>query len=198
MFKKKTEIIPEWIVAGLGNPGKKYEKTRHNAGFICIDEVAKTAGVKINKARFDSKTALVLLDGVPCLLMKPQTFMNASGGAVSQACDEYGIPAERVLVISDDVSFNVGSTRIRKSGSSGGQKGVNDIIEMLGTQDFPRIKVGAGKKPEGTAMVDWVLGDFTEEELVTMQEVAERVNSAVSEIVKGNIELAISRYNKIV
>lgn len=198
MFKKKINVTPEWIVVGLGNPGAQYRHTRHNAGFVCVDALADDLGIKIKNVEFNSLTALCEIDGVGCLVMKPQTFMNASGTAVAAAAKKYRIPAERVLVVTDDVCFNVGSVRIRKEGSSGGQKGVNDIIVKLGTQEFPRIKVGAGKKPEGTDMVDWVLGNFSYDEQKTLSETAKSVITAVKLIVNGDIELAISRHNKTV
>ena len=196
MFKKKISITPEWIIVGLGNPGAQYRHTRHNAGFVCVDALADDLGIKIKNVEFNSLTALADVDGVGCLVMKPQTFMNASGTAVAAAAKKYRIPAERVLVVTDDVSINGGSVRIRKEGSSGGQKGVNDIIVKLGTQEFPRIKVGAGKKPEGTDMVDWVLSNFEYDEQKTLTETAKGVVSAIKMIVNGDIELAISRHNK--
>ncbi|MBR6562520.1 MAG: aminoacyl-tRNA hydrolase [Clostridia bacterium] len=196
MFKKKINVIPEWIVVGLGNPGAQYRHTRHNAGFVCVDALADDLGIKINTVAFDSLTALCSIDGVGCLVMKPQTFMNASGTAVVKAAKKYNIPHDRILVVTDDVCFNVGSVRIRKEGSSGGQKGVNDIIVKLGTQEFPRIKVGAGKKPEGTDMVDWVLGNFSFDEQNTLKDTAKSVVAAIKLIVNGDIELAISRHNK--
>ena len=196
MFKKKINVIPEWIVVGLGNPGAQYRHTRHNAGFVCVDALADDLGIKIKNVEFNSLVALADINGTGCLVMKPQTFMNASGTAVAAAAKKYRIPAERVLVVTDDVCFNVGSVRIRKEGSSGGQKGVNDIIEKLQTQEFPRIKVGAGKKPEGTDMVDWVLGNFEYDEQKTLTETAKGVVSAIKMIVNGEIDLAISRHNK--
>lgn len=196
MFKKKINVIPEWIVVGLGNPGAQYRHTRHNAGFVCVDALADDLGFKIKNVEFNSLVAIADINGTGCLVMKPQTFMNASGTAVAAAAKKYRIPAERILVVTDDVCFNVGSVRIRKEGSSGGQKGVNDIIEKLQTQEFPRIKVGAGKKPEGTDMVDWVLSNFEYDEQKTLTETAKGVVSAIKMIVNGEIDLAISRHNK--
>lgn len=197
-FRKKEKITPEWLIVGLGNPGKKYEYTRHNAGFLCIDGIAKKVGVEIKKKAFDSLCAYCSIGGHDCLLLKPQTFMNNSGDAVIQAMEHHGITPERILVIADDISFNVGSVRIRKSGSSGGQKGVNDIIEATGTQDFARIKVGAGKRPETVTTVDWVLSLFHNEESVALNAAIENVSLAVEEIVRGNFDLAMSKYNKTV
>ena len=151
--KKKTKIdsntIPQWLVVGLGNPGKKYEKTRHNAGFMVIDRLADKHGIDVETKMFDALVGFGDIDGTDCLLMKPQTFMNLSGQAVTAAMKRYRMSPDQLLVITDDICFNVGSLRIRKNGSSGGQKGVNNIIQLLGTQEFARIKVGAGKRPEG-------------------------------------------------
>lgn len=198
MFGRKKEPTPDWIVVGLGNPGKKYEKTRHNAGFMCIDILAKKLNIKLNTLKFNALTGAGEINGQNCLLMKPQTFMNSSGEAVIQAVEKYNIPAERVIVICDDVSFTAGSTRIRRNGSSGGQNGINNIILMLDTQEFPRIKVGVGKRPEDITMVDWVLSDFADGEIKLIEEAAERVSGAVFEIVGGNIEAAMGKYNKMV
>lgn len=197
-FRKKEKITPEWLIVGLGNPGKKYEYTRHNAGFLCIDRIAEKANVEIKKKAFDALTAYCNIGGHGCLLIKPQTFMNNSGYAVIQAMEHHGITPERLLVITDDISFNVGSVRIRKNGSSGGQKGVNDIIETLGTQEFPRIKVGAGKRPETVTTVDWVLGLFADDEKEALESAKENVSLAVEQIVCGNFDLAMSKYNKTV
>ncbi|MBO5869815.1 MAG: aminoacyl-tRNA hydrolase [Clostridia bacterium] len=197
MFKKCTTPTPDWLIVGLGNPGKKYEKTRHNAGFICIDSIADELGIKIKKLKFNALVEHAVINNQNCLLMKPQTFMNSSGEAVIQAVEQYNIPYERVIVISDDVSFSVGSTRVRRNGSSGGQNGINNIILMLDTQNFPRIKVGVGKRPEDVTMVDWVLSDFKDEELEIIKEAAKRVSSAVFETVGGDIDAAMGKCNKI-
>ena len=197
-FRKKAKHNPVWLIVGLGNPGKKYEFTRHNAGFLCIDRIASKQGVEINEKGFDALYTFCNIADEECMLLKPQTYMNNSGQAVIQAMEQYNLTPDRLIVITDDVSFNVGSVRIRKNGSSGGQKGVNDIIETLGTQEFPRIKVGAGKRPEDTAMVDWVLGLFYDEERKSLDSVAENVSLAVELIANGNFDLAMSKYNKTV
>lgn len=202
MFRKsnKTDMNtpPDWIIVGLGNPGGRYENTRHNAGFICIEHLAEKHRIKINTLAFDSKIGRGMIGNSDCLLMMPQTFMNLSGNAVQKASKRFGIKPERILVLSDDISFNVGSLRIRKNGSAGGQKGVNNIITTLGTQEFPRIKIGAGKRPEETETVDWVLSKFTFDELKMLSSVKESAACAVDEIINGNIELAMSKYNKTV
>ena len=202
MFKKKNKtdmtLPPDWIIVGLGNPGGRYENTRHNAGFICIEHLAEKHGIKINVLSFDSKVGRGMIGNSDCLLMMPQTFMNLSGEAVQKAAKRYGTKPDRILVLSDDISFNVGSLRIRKNGSAGGQKGVNNIITMLGTQEFPRVKIGAGKRPEDTEAVDWVLSKFDYSELKTLSEVKENAARAVDEIINGSIESAMSKYNKTV
>ncbi len=202
MFKKKNKtdmtLPPDWIIVGLGNPGGRYENTRHNAGFICIEHLAEKHGIKINVLSFDSKVGRGMIGNSDCLLMMPQTFMNLSGEAVQKAAKRYGTKPDRILVLSDDISFNVGSLRIRKNGSAGGQKGVNNIITMLGTQEFPRVKIGAGKRPEDTEAVDWVLSKFDYSELKTLSEVKENAAHAVDEIINGSIESAMSKYNKTV
>lgn len=198
MFGKKKSNPPEWLIAGLGNPGKKYELTRHNAGFICIDKLAEKYGVKINKLSFNALTANCRIGDSDCLLMKPQTFMNNSGEAVSAAAEKYNIPSERIIVISDDISFNVGTLRIRRNGSSGGQNGLNNIILMLDTQNFPRIKVGVGKRPESIPTVDWVLSEFVVDEIAKIKEVAENVGMAVEEIISADVDSAMGKYNKTV
>ncbi len=198
MFGIKKASPPEWIIVGLGNPGKKYEITRHNAGFICIDRLAEKCGVKLNKLSFNALTANCSIGGTDCLLMKPQTFMNLSGEAVSAAAEKYNIPSERIVVIADDISFNVGTLRIRRNGSSGGQNGLNNIILMLDTQNFPRIKVGVGKRPESIPTVDWVLSEFGIDEMKIIKEVAESASLAVEEIITADVDSAMGKYNKTV
>ncbi len=202
MFKKKCDklgnVTPDWIIVGLGNPGKKYEITRHNAGFICLDYLADKHSIKVSEKRFDALCGIGKIGDKNCLLLKPQTFMNLSGESVLQATEHYNIPAERVLVISDDVSFSVGSTRIRRNGSSGGQNGIKNIIDMIGTQEFPRIKVGVGKRPDDVSMVDWVLSIFEEDEMKDLNEAVERVSLATEEIINNDIDSAMGKYNKTV
>lgn len=200
--KKKTKIdsntIPEWIIVGLGNPGKKYEITRHNAGFLAVDYLADKHGIDIETKMFDAKIGFGSIGGTDCLLMKPQTFMNLSGEAVTAAMKRYRMSPDRLLVICDDICFNVGSLRIRKNGSSGGQKGVNNIITLLGTQEFVRIKIGAGKRPEGMDTPDWVLSIFKENEMDNLNSAIAATALAVEEIINGSIDNAMSKYNRTV
>ena len=166
---KKEEAPSEpisWIIAGLGNPGDKYKSTRHNAGFLMIDRLADALGVQINRARFHALCAEATIKGHRVLLMKPQTMMNASGTAVQEAAAFYKIAPEHVLVISDDITQAPGKMRLRKKGSAGGQKGLNDIITCLGTDAIPRLRMGVGEKPHPDYdLAAWVLSDFSKKEM---------------------------------
>ncbi len=187
---------PEYIIAGLGNPGREYENTRHNAGFLAIDHIAEKCGVKINKAKYDSLYTEASMGGQTVLLMKPQTFMNASGTAVSAAASFYKIPAEHIIVICDDITQKPGKIRIRKSGSSGGQKGLKNIIEWLGTDTCPRIRVGVGEKPTPEYdLADWVLGKFPAEDKKAVEARFDDIKAAAELIMAGNFEKAMCDYN---
>ena len=178
------------------NPGKKYENTRHNTGFIAIDKIAEKYGCNINRLKYNALTAECVIAGKKVLLMKPQTFMNLSGEAVTQAMSFYKIPAEKVVIIFDDISLDVGRMRIRRKGSDGGQRGVRSIIGLSGSENFPRIKIGIGEKPHsGWQLSDWVLSRFTKEELETLDKVTDNACKALEYIVSGNIDKAMSEYN---
>ena len=186
----------EYIVVGLGNPGKDYENTRHNAGFLAIDYVAQQKGVKIDRARFKALTSVVDICCKGVLLVKPQTYMNLSGDAVREAAGFYKVPAEKIIVISDDLNLDVGRLRVRKSGSAGGQKGLNDIIEKLGTDNIPRIRVGVGKKPHPDFDIkDWVLSNFTKSENEQLANLYPRVLSGIEKIVCGDFDAAMQICN---
>lgn len=186
----------EYIAVGLGNPGKKYENTRHNTGFIAIDKIAEKYGCNINRLKYNALTAECVIAGKKVLLMKPQTFMNLSGETVTQAMSFYKIPAEKVVIIFDDISLDVGRMRIRRKGSDGGQRGVRSIIGLSGSENFPRIKIGIGEKPHsGWQLSDWVLSRFTKEELETLDKVTDNACKALEYIVSGNIDKAMSEYN---
>ena len=186
----------KYILAGLGNPGKEYEHTRHNAGFLAIDSIAAAKGVKIDRAKFQSLTAVADIGGVGVLLMKPQTYMNNSGSAVGEAARFYKIAPENVIVISDDVNLDVGRLRVRKSGSAGGQKVLNDIIEVLGTDQIPRIRVGVGKKPHPDYDIkDWVLSNFSKTEFEKLSETYPRVLVGAEKIVSGDLDGAMQLCN---
>lgn len=187
---------PEWLVVGLGNPGKKYENTRHNTGFLVMDTLCREHGVSCDRSRFRALTGEAVLGGKRVLLLKPQTFMNLSGEAVREAAAFYKIPPERVLVIFDDISLPVGTLRIRAKGSAGGQNGVKNIIAQLGSEQFPRIKVGIGGKPHPDYdLADWVLSSFRPEEQESMQDAAKRAAAAVSELIEHGVPSAVQKYN---
>ena len=187
---------PEFLIAGLGNPGKKYEFTRHNAGFLCLDALAQKLDVKINRICFKSLTCDVKIGGHRCLLIKPQTFMNESGQAVREAADFYKIPLENIIVVSDDASLPCGSLRIRRSGSDGGQKGLRSIICHLNSENFPRIKLGIGAKPHPDMdITDWVLSSFKKEDLELLRTTVDKACDALELMVDGNTEKAMALFN---
>ena len=197
-FRKKFEsgAVYDWLIVGLGNPGKKYEFTRHNAGFLCLDFFAQEKGVKIDRLRFKALLGEVRLSGRRCLLMKPQTFMNLSGEAVRDAAAFYKIPPERILVLCDDISLDPGRLRIRRKGTDGGHNGLKNIIYHLNADTFPRIKIGVGAKPHPDYdLADWVTSPFSKDELKTLQGVAGRCCEAIELIVQDNIDEAMSRCN---
>ena len=187
---------PEYIIVGLGNPGKQYELTRHNAGFLFADLLADKLSANINKIQFKSVTATVELGGKKCLLMKPQTFMNNSGEAVKQAATFYKIPPEKIIVVFDDISLPCGKLRIRRKGSAGGHNGIKSIIYHLNSDNFPRIKLGVGEKPHPDyELADWVLSNFKKDELPLLREAAEKACGAAELMVNGNTDKAMSNFN---
>ena len=187
---------PEFIIAGLGNPGIDYERSRHNAGFMAMSAIEEKLGVSVNTYKFKAKTAVASVGGKQCLLMKPETFMNLSGEAIAQAMSFYKIPIENVLVIFDDISLDVGVMRIRRKGSAGGHNGLKSIIECCGSEDFPRIKIGIGKKPHPDYdLKDWVLGRFTDEEREKLSGVFANVLPAAELIVQGKTGDAMNKFN---
>lgn len=186
----------EYLIVGLGNPGRQYENTRHNAGFICLDFIAGELGVKVNRVKFKSAVGEATVAGRRCLLMKPSTFMNLSGQAVTEAMRFYKIPPERTLLLFDDISLDVGAMRIRRKGSDGGQNGMKNIIYLSGSEDFPRVKIGIGHKPHPDYdLKDWVLSRFTEQDAKQIREILPNVRDAVELIVDGRIDEAMNRYN---
>lgn len=186
---------PEWIVVGLGNPGKKYELTRHNVGFIAMDTLSGTKKIRISDIKFKGLCGRGELCGESVLFLKPQTFMNLSGDCVSEAAAFYKIPMEKVIVIYDDVSLPVGKIRIREKGSAGGHNGIKNIIERSGTDVFPRIKIGVGAPPAAGELVNWVLGTFSEEEKKILSDSVDRACAAVEEIIKGGTQKAAAKFN---
>ena len=186
----------QWLIVGLGNPGREYEHTRHNVGFRAIEIAAKTAGVKIDRLKFRALTRQTTVAGQKVLLVEPQTYMNASGAAVSALATFYKVPAERVLVIFDDISLPVGRLRIRRDGSAGGHNGIKSIIQSLGTDKFPRIKIGVGAKPHPDYdLADWVLSRFSSQEEKALAPALEWAAEAVEAVLKDGIDKASAAYN---
>ena len=195
-FSSKKAGPVEWLVVGLGNPGSKYEWTRHNMGFLVVDELAERLSIPVQRLKFKALTNTAVLGGKSVLLMKPTTYMNLSGEAVGQAARFYKIRPERVLVISDDVALPQGKLRVRRSGSAGGHNGLKNIISHLGTDQFPRIKVGVGQKPSPDSdMVNWVLGTFTGQDRKVMEETIGRAADAVTVLLQHGIDQAMASYN---
>ena len=195
-FDRNRSSGAEWLVVGLGNPGDKYENTRHNVGFLTVDELAERARVPVQRLKHRALTNTVELGGARVLLMKPVTYMNLSGEAVGEAARFYKIPPERVLVISDDVSLPIGKLRIRKGGSAGGHNGLKSIIQHLGTDQFPRVRMGVGQKPHPDYdLADWVLGKFQGEDKKVMDEAVKRAADAVECILKEGADRAMNRFN---
>ena len=198
MFFKKKEPMSSsigYIVVGLGNSGTKYEGTRHNAGFITVDRLAEKLGVKIDRIKYKSLCTTCTIAGQKVLLMKPSTYMNNSGLAVTEAMNFYKVPPERVIVIFDDISMDVGRLRIRRKGSDGGHNGIKNIIYLSGSDQFPRIKLGVGNKPEKWDLADWVLSRFTESEYKSLTEAADKACEAVELMIDGQTDKAMNRFN---
>lgn len=187
---------PEFLIVGLGNPGPKYELTRHNAGFLCVDLLAQQLGTKIDRIKFKSIIADVSVEGHRCILMKPQTFMNNSGEAVRDAAHFYKIPPEHVIILFDDISLPPGKLRIRRKGSDGGHNGIKSILCLLGNDQFPRVKIGVGAKPHPDYdLADWVLSSFKTDELSLMKSAMEKACEAVRLIAQGETDRAMNLYN---
>ena len=194
-FQKKSGGV-QWLLVCLGNPGKEYANTRHNIGFMAADALERRTGVKFNKLKYRALTGEVTLGGQRVLVVKPQTYMNLSGEAVKLAGGFYKIPPERILVLYDDVSLPLGKLRIRGSGSAGGHNGIKNIIAHLGTDAFPRIKVGVGA-PEGADrdLVDWVIGNFTQSQRKVVDEAIDKALDAAECVIAHGVSEAQNRFN---
>ena len=185
-----------WLIVGLGNPGEKYENTRHNVGFQVIDELAERQGKPVQRLKFKALTGLLTIGGEKALVMKPVTYMNLSGEAVRPASDFYKLPPERILVISDDVALAAGRLRIRAKGSAGGHNGLKSIIQHLGTDQFPRIRVGVGEKPHPDYdLADWVLGRPQGEDKKAIDAAVKRAADAVECILTQGLERGMGKFN---
>lgn len=201
MFFRKKKPEPagpvDFLIVGLGNPGKKYEGTRHNAGFIALEALAEKLKVKVNRVKFKAYVGEASLEGRRVLLMMPQTFMNLSGEAVTEAMRFYKLPPEKVLVMLDDITQPVGALRLRRKGSDGGQRGMRSIITLSGSEQFPRIKIGVGAKPHPDYdLKDWVLSKFTGEDAVKMRDAAYRAADAACLIAQDRMDEAMNRFSR--
>lgn len=200
-FRKKETASPvtgkpEFIIAGLGNPGKQYEYSRHNAGFLCVDILCNRYGCKTDRLKYNALTGLVEINGKVCLVMRPQTFMNNSGLAIGEAAVFYKIPPENVIIIFDDISIPTGTLRIRRKGSAGGHNGIKSIIAQLGSDNFPRLKLGVGERSDPDSdLKDHVLGKFSKEDLEKMRAAMEKAVDALPFIIGGDIDGAMSKFN---
>ena len=196
MFFKKDAGGASWLLVCLGNPGDKYENTRHNVGFMVADELAERQNKPIQRLKFKALTNILTISGEKVLVMKPVTYMNLSGEAVRQAVDFYKIPPGRVLVVSDDTALAIGRLRIRQKGSAGGHNGLKNIIQHLGTDQFPRLRVGVGEKPHPDYdMADWVLGKFTGEDKKTIDAAVKRAADAIECILEQGIDRGMGKFN---
>ncbi len=195
MFNLRRGKI-QYIIAGLGNPGSRYENTRHNAGFKAIDLLAREEGFEITKSKFHALIADEMIGSVRCLIMKPQTMMNLSGEAILEAAQYYNIPNDKIIILYDDISLDIGKTRIRRKGSAGGHNGIKSIISCLGSEEFPRVKIGVDKKPNPSyGLASWVLGEFPKEKSEELSEALKSSVEAVKLMVDGKIDEAMNKYN---
>lgn len=196
-FKTGRSVgAPEFLVVGLGNPEKKYTLTRHNSGFLCVDELAEKHNFKINKLKFKAVIADTVINSHRVIVMKPQTYMNNSGDAVKEAAAFYKIPNERIIIIFDDISLDVGKLRIKRKGTDGGHNGIKSIIAQTGGSNFPRIKLGVGKKPHPDYdLADWVLSEFKKDEANPLKEAIDNACCALELMLDGKIDEAMNRYN---
>ncbi|MBQ9902229.1 MAG: aminoacyl-tRNA hydrolase [Clostridia bacterium] len=196
MFGMNKPKTIDWLVVGLGNPGKKYQGTRHNAGFMAADALAKRLNITVDRLKFNALIGDGICGEQRILLVKPQTFMNLSGHAVDEIMQFYKIPPERLLVMCDDISLEPGRLRIRRKGSHGGQNGMRNIIDMVESSDFCRIKLGIGAKPHPDySLADWVLSRFTAGEMKLMEQSADNAAQAAEMIVNGGIDRAMNLFN---
>ena len=195
-FKKKPSGPIAAMIVGLGNPGAKYSTTRHNVGFCAIDHIAKKLGAEPDKLKFQGLYCRTKMAGQEVILLKPQTFMNDSGKSVSQFASFFKIDPENIIVIFDDVLLDVGKLRIRRKGSHGGHNGIRSIVACLGSEDFPRIKIGVGKKPHPDYdLADWVLSPLPLKDRETISNNMDKVYDAVCDILDGDFEKAMGKYN---
>ncbi len=197
-FLKAAEPVGpvEYIIAGLGNPGAKYEGTRHNAGFMALDYIAEKSGVSIDRIKFKGLCAVTAIGGKKVLLLKPSTYMNLSGQSVTEAMNFYKLPPEKAIILFDDISLPPGHIRIRRKGSDGGQNGMKNIIYLGNSDAFPRVKIGTGNKPNPEwDLADWVLSKFSAQEQKQLNEAIEHAYASVELMVQGKTDEAMNQYN---
>lgn len=193
---KRPQGKPEFIIAGLGNPGVEYESTRHNTGFMAVDALAERFNFSINTHKFGALIGDAVIADKRCLVMKPLTYMNKSGEAIADAMDFYDIPPENIIVLFDDISLDVGKMRLRRKGSSGGHNGIKSIIHNCGSENFPRVKIGVGMKPHPDYdLAKWVLSKYSDDELKTLKEVFDHSNRAVELILQDKMTEAMNAFN---
>ena len=193
MFGRNNE---SWLIVGLGNPGKEYDRTRHNCGFRAIDILAESLGCKIDKGKFQGLYGQATYKGTKLFLLKPQTYMNASGRSVLQLSAYYNIPPSRIIVLFDDISLELGRLRVRGDGSAGGHNGIKSLIAELGSQDFPRVKIGVGGKPHPDQdLADWVLGGFSANEQKAMEAAFQAAGEAALCIIEQGVPKAANQFN---
>ncbi len=199
-IKKSHDELPsgpiEYIIAGLGNPGMQYEKTRHNAGFMVIDSLAERLGITDYKYKFHAKIAEAYISEKKCLIMKPETYMNNSGQAIEDAMSFYKLDINHIIIVYDDISLEPGNLRIRRKGSDGGHNGIKSIIHLTGEDTFPRIKIGVGKKPHPKFdLADWVLSKFKEDEMIKIKNACEKACDSIELMVQDKIDEAMNKFN---
>ncbi len=196
MFLKKKGSSFEWMIVGLGNPGLQYAETRHNAGFMAVDRILENGNAKLDKHKFEAEYGEVTVAGARALVVKPQTYMNNSGRAVTAIASFYKIPTENIIILFDDISLPVGGLRVRRKGSAGGHNGMKDIIQLLGTEELTRVKIGVGQKPHPDYnLADWVLGKFPKEDRPALEEALKKAAKAVEEIVRNGVDSAMNKYS---
>ena len=194
--KQQPAMPVSWIIAGLGNPGKKYERTRHNAGFCAVDYLAEKLGVPLTRIKFKGLCGEGVINGQRVLLIKPQTFMNLSGECVSEAAGFYKIPNEHIIVFSDDISLPIGKIRVRAGGSAGGHNGLKNIAEKIGSTEFPRIKIGVGAPPtKQYDLADWVLSGLCDADFRQMSDAAHKASDAAVAFISDGIQAAMQKFN---
>ena len=188
----------DWLIVGLGNPGRQYDRTRHNAGFRAMEALARRLGCPLDRVKFQGRMGQCAHGGQKLVLLLPQTFMNLSGNAVAEAVRFYRLPPERVLVLCDDISLEPGRLRVRGSGSAGGPNGLKSIIARLGSQDFPRVKIGVGAKPHPDYdLADWVLSTFSQQEEKALAPIWDQAGEAALAVLTLGVEQAASRFNGV-